>query len=317
MSMGIHEGMSIIHRIEGPLMADNTAIEDRQFTYKNEIEEYLDYLREHGRAERTIHTRRASLLSFFSYIGAHSIEEVTEPLIRAFISSPGPKESTKRAYVTYYGQMCKVLTGHDPTKDIDILWNRVNRKRLFISMSDYLRVLDSTKDRRVRLVLILGAYLGLRTVEIERLTTDDVKRDSIVIRGKGHLNGLSQEIPLPRIVKDELSAYMEWRKDHYDRGGTLLITKVRDTYVPIKEGNNSVYNMLKAAGKRANVTITPHSLRRLFATTLYYDVGTDIITVKELMRHAKSSTTLDNYIQAYPENRIRAMDRLTEFYSRN
>lgn len=52
-------------------------------------------------------------------------------------------------------------------------------------------------------------------------------------------------------------------------------------------------NRLKRA---TGIEFTAHSLRRLYATTLYYDVGADLITIKGLMRHSKAETTITRYI---------------------
>ena len=68
-------------------------------------------------------------------------------------------------------------------------------------------------------------------------------------------------------------------------------------------------------GKSTGVRITTHSLRRYYATTLYYTTACDIQTVRRLMRHADVSTTLKCYVDAYDQVARDASNRLVEHIS--
>ena len=59
------------------------------------------------------------------------------------------------------------------------------------------------------------------------------------------------------------------------------------------------------------IPFAPHSLRRLYATTLYYDAGCDLITVKNLMRHSKSSSTVERYIAPFKKSEREACEGLS------
>lgn len=71
----------------------------------------------------------------------------------------------------------------------------------------------------------------------------------------------------------------------------------------------SVSDLGKAVGSR----MTTHSLRRFYATTLYYETDCDIQTVRNLMRHADVATTLRCYVDAYDAREDEASRRLAEF----
>lgn len=69
-------------------------------------------------------------------------------------------------------------------------------------------------------------------------------------------------------------------------------------------------------GTRAGIRMTTHSLRRYFATTLYYSTDCDLQTVRRLMRHVDVSTTLKCYVDAYDVATLNVLERLTEHIDR-
>ena len=59
----------------------------------------------------------------------------------------------------------------------------------------------------------------------------------------------------------------------------------------------SVGQVLGRLARGCGVDMTPHSLRRLYATVMY-NSGTDLNTLRIMMRHQDISTTMKCYIQA-------------------
>lgn len=299
-----------------PLTVNDTANMRLKLPYIEQIEAYAQYLHDHGRTDRTVHTVRKQLRNLFKRLPVNSLEDVEEKHIRQFIATSGLKESTVQKYLGNFDKMCYVLTGKHVVKDMDILWNRIEADRLFITREEFTTVLEHTKDRRTRMILVLGAYMGLRTVEMERMKVSDIHDNYVIVKGKGHGSGLQDKLPIPNMVKDELNRYLPYRNAIVDGEHDYLLFTMRGGKIDrMREENNLVWSMIHKAGKDVGIEITPHSLRRLFATTLYYELGTDIVTVKELMRHASTATTMDNYIRCYPSKKIEAMDRLTTLYT--
>ena len=72
--------------------------------------------------------------------------------------------------------------------------------------------------------------------------------------------------------------------------------------------------MVKRLAKSVGVEATCHSLRRLFATNLYYGVdgsgGCDLATLKDLMRHASVNTTLSCYIDVREREKDESIRKL-------
>lgn len=285
--------------------------------YINQIEEYARYLKAHGRTETTIKNNRKSLTNFFKKVHINSMDELTEERIRYFINNSGLKESSVKKYLINLDTMFYALRKEHPVKDMNILWNRSNYYRLFIEKEDFVKILHHTEDRRTRMILAFGAYMGLRTIELERMLVKDIKDNRIYVRGKGHGCGYSDDMPIPDVIREELNSYLQWRQQQGVKIPYMFFIEKSGVFYPIGEGSNIIYNLIKRAGEKAGVKVTPHALRRLFATTLYYDLGTDLVTVKELLRHSSSATTMDNYIKCYPKYKLSAMDRLTTLYTHN
>lgn len=291
--------------------------------YKKEIQIYTEYLQDHGRTDRTIFNNEKILTYVLRYLYEHgkncTANTITGDDVRYYLEARKDlNDNTLMGYLTILDNFVKYFTGRTPFKDLDILWNRRTFKRLFISKSDFEKVL-AVAEPRTRMIMIFGAYMGLRGVEMMRMRFQDIHDDTITIHGKGHGNtGFCMEAIIPPKVKEELIRYVNWRRtlkvmdetlDHvlfcYKENGHRI--------VPMDEKNNGVCRMVIDAGKKAGIKITAHSLRRLYATTLYYDLNVDIITIRDLMRHSKSSTTVDHYIQAYDNRRRDAVSKLNSF----
>ena len=165
------------------------------------------------------------------------------------------------------------------------------------------------------LVLALGAAMGLRRAEIANLKLNDISEDSILVRGKGHgPNGKVDTMPMPRIVREAMEAYMPMRQriiDEYgdNSHGHLLIRRFTYASEPIPP--DTIGDMVYRLGKRADVEVTTHSLRRLFATTMN-DNGVKLDTIRRMMRHQSLDTTLKCYINADPRLVKSATDCIDE-----
>ncbi|MGE0200790.1 MAG: tyrosine-type recombinase/integrase [Candidatus Melainabacteria bacterium] len=110
-----------------------------------------------------------------------------------------------------------------------------------------------------RALVVLLAGTGLRASECCALTLDDIdleKQTLIVQRGKG---GKSRVLGLTRAVVDALRVYLPDRPDTSRRA--LFFNALGE---PLDR--HGLRHRLNKLGKKAGVTVTPHSLRRSFVT---------------------------------------------------
>lgn len=287
-----------------------------------EVEEYLEHLEVRGRADRTIESKRKVIMTMTRFLEKNGRNympmDITMADIRFYLKNADVKEITKKTYMREFGAYLKFHQGKDIIAEMDLLWNRYDRYRLFITKEDMLKVYQ-TAEPRTRLIIILGAFMGLRTVEMERMRWADISIDYIEVRGKGHNGGLMLNQPMSEVAWDELMRYKEWTmnvlkltgyKDETNGYVFFKYDKENKRIVPMVEGQLRIHRLLKYAGDKAEIRITPHALRRLYATTLFYDYNVDIVTLKSLMRHASVNTTFDNYVIPFDKKRREATDKL-------
>ena len=93
------------------------------------------------------------------------------------------KEEVRITYVRSLAQMVRFHTGKDILKEAKILRNREQFNRVFISTEDFCRA-NRQADPFQRLILCLGAYMGLRRKEMAELRDCDIVGDMMTIHGK-------------------------------------------------------------------------------------------------------------------------------------
>lgn len=128
----------------------------------------------------------------------------------------------------------------------------------------------ATADPRMRRMIVLAAYAGLRRSEIARLHTDDLTDGHLTIKGKG---GKVRRIPAhPRIIA-ELAGVPS---------GYVFPGHVGGHLAPSYVGQ-----LLSA---HLGAPWTGHTLRHRFATRAYA-VDRDLLAVQQLLGHSSPTTT--------------------------
>jgi integrase len=159
---------------------------------------------------------------------------------------------------------------------------RPNVKRLLprpISEDDLAYALDACTDQLVFVWMILGAYAGLRAVDISALHCDDILLNGSVpflrVRGKG---GHEKLVAVGIKVVEVLAAYSIGRGPMFVNGqGKRLAARTID-------------ERINAYLKRVGVPCTFHQFRHYYGTAVY-EITKDIIYTQKQMRHASVSST--------------------------
>ena len=148
------------------------------------------------------------------------------------------------------------------------------------------------------MVLMLGAYMGLRRKEIGAIKLGDIEINGIRVSGKGHgKNGLVVQQPMPELVRKEIERYLAWRLQYAEDGEDHLIIMVSEHgAIPMHRHLPAMSNRISRLGRRLGIEVSCHSLRRLYCSTLA-ECGCPLETIKHLMRHSDINTTLECYIR--------------------
>ena len=282
-----------------------------------QTDRWIDHLRSLNRKENTLCTHRNNVRRCLLYLheGGRTTDVsrlTTDDVLYLWRVLP-VKEEVRRAYLRSLAGLTVFVTGVDVVKGANLLHNRESRTRVFITDGEFTTVYAAA-DPFQRVVLCLGAYMGLRRGEMQSIRDVDIREGVMRIHGKGHgEEGLVAYARIPEPVEEAIREYRAspmksgMRDDDY-----LLQTRGREGRVH-RVNLSRVSDSVTELGRRTGVRITTHSLRRYFATTLYDETNCDLQTVRKLMRHADVSTTLKCYVDAYDERERAACERLTEY----
>lgn len=144
--------------------------------------------------------------------------------------------------------------------------------------------LPQRHDKLLESVLLMG-YLGLRVSESINFTWQQVQvedKKAFIVQGKGNKQ---------RLVFNLLNnAYIAKKSK---------LSIIKDQWKTISR--IAVWDYLKRKSKELNLpwTITPHTLRRSFASLLHYDLGLDSSSIQQLLGHSQFRTT-EKYLKKDP-----------------
>lgn len=270
---------------------------------------FLSVLRMKGRKDATVTTYNEALKSVYrtlSSMGLGDPRSLTSDDIVQLRDAMTVSETSRKLYLIVLGRFLEVLGLDNIVKSADLLWNHTEPRRLFISVDEFKAMMVGCSSIE-RVVMMLGAYMGLRRSEICSVNLSDFDGNVLTVRGKGHgMTGKVSHLKVPRPVMSAIQSYLMERDG--DGDALLMIDGKRVS-------SRMIGSMISRIAKRNGVRMTPHSLRRLYATTLY-DAGVDLNTIRILMRHNSIATTIACYIDVHQTNRDKAVDMLCSMLGR-
>lgn len=267
------------------------------------IEDYLQWLLRRCRKATTVKRMRYTLRKGgegLAAVGVSDPRETTPEDIIAMEQALNLKESTRRGVVVATGCYLRWLTGKDLVREAGIRWNGGSVNRKWLTLEDYRRMMAQANPWQ-RLVLALGATMGLRRSEIANLKLSDVQDGTITIHGKGFgPEGKVEAKTMTDAVRKEYEAYLKIRKPSES---DALFISYRGT--PMNAG--SIANAVVKLGRDCGVDMTMHSLRRLYAMTLA-DAEVPLETIMRMMRHTRPEVTVQCYLRADPRRMAEASE---------
>ena len=177
----------------------------------------------------------------------------------------------------------------------------VGEQRVYVATTDQVWQLYELFPERMRLAVVLGAFVGLRLAEACGLRVGDVDFLRAIVYPKVQYPARPLKtktsktpVPVPVSLVEQCSAQIT----AYGRHETLLTGQ--------DEGQLSTWAIERAMRKaRSEVRGLPagfryHDLRHYFASLLIAS-GADVKMVQARLRHASAKTTLDTYGHIWPD----------------
>ena len=261
--------------------------------YKSRIWLYLDYLQEHP-------FNRNTFLEFKRYLAKKNDISI----------------STKSKYLTVARVFLKELNKQgiiaaDVTQNVKSFQQSKKHKRFGLNQQEVDMLLErleslpnSIKNVRLKAIISLLVYQGLRQVEVIRLDTEDIllPRKIAMVHGKGRDDKEAIDLH-PRTV-DALQTYMN---ECQIKSGPLFVSCSNNN----RNGRittRTIRNLVKSFLKNLEIDNTTHGFRHFFTTRLIELFSNDLLTVTKFTRH-KSVETL----QVYNDN-ISHKNNLPKYY---
>ncbi len=226
---------------------------------RQQLLDYLQYLKQQGRAATTIARKLAAIKDFYKFLAEERyIKDNPAQVIEA---------TTKGLHLP------RVLS----LQEVERLLEQPD-----------LKTLEGYRDRTMLEVLYAT---GMRVSELLQLPLQnvDLRQQLVRVLGKGSKERL---VPLGSIAVSFLRNYLEVVRPQLLRqqNGTVNTVFVNLWGRPMTR--QRFVQIISGYGRQAGIrkTITPHILRHSFATHLL-DNGTDLRVVQELLGHADISTT--------------------------
>ena len=217
-------------------------------------------------------------------------------------SIKGLKQRTLRRYLGRLGKMLEFWFGVNPYHRADLVWSPETVERSWIFKEQW-EVLWDSADVSEKLVLALGGGMGLRRAEIATIKLSDINGNRLTVYGKGHgPDGKVVVMEIPPTVRKCIDDYLAYRNSillsNGDRSGNHLIV-MDSKRCGISGTIEHVNIILQKLFEKTGIYATCHTLRRFYCMAMV-DAGTDIDTVRRMMRHESARTTYENYIYADP-----------------
>lgn len=267
-----------------------------------------EFARSSTRSERGVRFYREQLrpvVKALERLGCHTYPQDIEAAdVKALLddyAARGLTISTRRAYICalrvwtdYYGNDC--------VRRMGIRWPADMRPNVrWLTQDQAISLLEIPKSPAQELVIHCELCLGMRRVEVLRLTTASFTGTYVLILGKGPQGGKPRMMPYHRDTARVLARYMEWRdmiigevrakRPTAPVPDDLLIWRQGRELKPYAAKGSGIDRMLNRLQDDVGFTFSNHDLRRTFGRTMYRS-GVKVATISKMMGHESEEQTL-------------------------
>ena len=200
------------------------------------------------------------------------------------------KASTLRIFFKYLVNQAHILD----TNPAELLETPKTAKTLpkHLTLEDSIELLnavDGKNAERDYCILTIFLNCGLRLSELCSLNVQDVRNDSMIVRGKGNKERV---VYINSATRDAIDSYLPHRKIEGVKGNdrNALFISRNNRRISNKTVQHIVYQALEKAGL-SGMGFSTHKLRHTAATLMYQQGHVDVRTLQVILGHENLGTT--------------------------
>jgi integrase/recombinase XerD len=273
------------------------------------VKSYLDYLTViKGRAKSTTYAYKLDLmllLDFFKTKDKFKDMEFNENFIKEIelkdlyeflahvknerennSATRSRKIATLKSFFNYCETKLKIIT-YNPCRELESP-KQPSKQINYLTLEEAELLLSSIDDRRNRdrdfCMITLFLNCGLRLSELCNIKIVDIRKDILVVRGKGDKD---RTVYLNDKCISAINSYLEVRPDVKEN---FLFLSERKIQLSKRQIQHIVKRCISNADLDTN-KYTTHKLRHTAATLLYKHANVDIRTIQQILGHKNISTT--------------------------
>jgi site-specific recombinase XerD len=243
------------------------------------------------------------VIKWLSENGVTAPEEITARHVRAYLSDMAGRGMSD-SYINNHARAIRTLVKflHSEKyigEPISFQMPSIAEKRLLCLSSDDIRkLLDACLKPRDKALLLLMVDTGLRRAEVCDLNWSDIEPSSGLVRVKKGKGGKARSVVVGATTRRALLAYRR-KINPSDSQPLFQAGEGEGRITPI-----GLRSILLRIGKRAGVKVTPHALRRTFAT-LSLRAGMNLLHLQGLLGHSTMEMTR-RYVQMIDDDLLEA-----------
>lgn len=245
-----------------------------------------------GLAESTFKNYTCNLRKFFEFCNHRPINELDENDVRRFLEHLIVEKKLRPRTVNQHSSAIRFFFAVGLNRNMNYL--QIPLMKIPKSLPDVLtreeisRIIGVCGNAKHKALLLLAYGSGLRTGEVESLRVRDIDSKEMRIFVKGRKSNCDRYTVLPQATLDALRDY--WRIYRPNSPEGWLFPGMRNIgHITRAAISLAFINCVEKTGIFKEVS--PHSLRRAFATHMLED-GADIFKIKELLGHSRIQSTM-------------------------
>jgi len=268
------------------------------------LEKYEMYLRNEEKSKATISKYLCDVRKLIDYLQGREIKkELVLSYKDKLLNQDGYKVSSINSFLVAANCFFEYMGWHDlKVKTYKVQQETFCSENKFLKKEEYYRLVEAAKeDGNPRLSMILQTICatGIRVGELDAVTVEAVRNNSVVIHNKGKI----RKILLPDGLREKLLYYI--RKNGIRKGAVFCTASGKAV------NRSNIWREMKALCKKADVSeekVFPHNLRHLFAT-VFYGIKKDLAKLADILGHSNMETTR-LYIRTTDKEHLEQINRM-------